>query len=257
MTHKLLVATHNPGKVREYRELLAGLPLEVTYLDAEGIMLEVEETGVTFAENAILKATTYARASGLLTWADDSGLEVDALGGAPGVYSSRYAGPDASDADRYRKLLDALTGVPWDRRTARFRCTVALAAPCDVPGASGRPGLEALAGLIVNGRNRLKPRIQNGEPLFAGQAACVSAWAERLPSEAPGTWSSEIRTADGVCEGIIAFGPAGENGFGYDPVFYMSEHAATLAQLPAEVKNRISHRGRAAQAAARMLGAMR
>ena len=129
MTRKLLVATHNPGKVREYREILADLPLEVTYLDAEGVMLDVDETGATFAENAILKATTYARLTGLWTWADDSGLEVDALGGAPGVYSARYAGPGASDADRYRKLLDALTGVPWDRRTARFRCTVAIA-PC-------------------------------------------------------------------------------------------------------------------------------
>ena len=84
MTRKLLVATHNPGKVREYREILADLPLEVTYLDAEGITLEVDETGATFAENAILKATTYARLTGLWTWADDSGLEVDALGGAPG-----------------------------------------------------------------------------------------------------------------------------------------------------------------------------
>ena len=129
MTRKLLVATHNPGKVREYREILADLPLEVTYLDAEGITLEVDETGATFAENAILKATTYARLTGLWTWADDSGLVVDALDGAPGVYSARYAGPGATDADRYRKLLDALTGVPWDRRTARFRCTVALATP--------------------------------------------------------------------------------------------------------------------------------
>ena len=126
MTRKLLVATHNPGKVREYRELLADLPLEVTYLDAEGITLDVDETGTTFAENAMLKATTYARLTGLWTWADDSGLEVDALGGAPGVYSARYAGSGARDADRYRKLLDALAGVPWDRRTARFRCTVAL-----------------------------------------------------------------------------------------------------------------------------------
>ena len=198
MTHTLLVATHNPGKVREYRELLAGLPLEVTYLDAEGITLEVEEAGATFAENAILKATTYARATGLLTWADDSGLEVDALGGAPGIYSARYAGPGASDADRYRKLLDALAGVPWDRRTARFRCTVAIAIP---------------------------------------------------PPDAPGTWAAE-----GICEGIIAFGPAGSNGFGYDPVFYLPEQRATMAQLPSEVKNQISHRGRAALTAAVVLG---
>lgn len=202
MTRKLLVATHNPGKVREYRELLAGLPLEVTYLDAEGVTLEVDETGATFAENAILKAAAYAQLTGLWTWADDSGLVVDALGGAPGVFSSRYAGPDASDADRYRKLLDALTGVPWDRRTARFRCTVAIAAPA-------------------------------GETLHATS----------LP----------VRTTDGVCEGLIAFGPAGSNGFGYDPVFYLPEHNLTMAQLDPAVKNQISHRGRAAQAAARIL----
>ncbi len=208
MTQKLLVATHNPGKVSEYRELLAGLPLEVTYLDAEGVTLEVDETGATFAENAILKATAYARATGLWTWADDSGLEVDALGGAPGVYSSRYAGPGASDADRYRKLLDALAGVPWDRRTARFRCTVALAR--HVPGTS----------------------------------------------EVPGTGDGQIHTTEGVCEGIIAFGPAGRNGFGYDPVFYLPELAATMAQLEPEMKNRISHRGRAARAAAAALAEM-
>lgn len=207
MTHKLLVATHNPGKVREYRELLAGLLLEVTYLDAEGIDLEVDETGATFAENASLKAAAYARSSGLWTWADDSGLEVDALDGAPGVYSSRYAGPGASDADRYRKLLDALTGVPWDRRTARFRCTVALAIPHRGPGAL----------------------------------------------EASDSWVGEIRTADGVCEGVIAFGPTGDNGFGYDPVFYLPEHGLTMAQLAPEVKNQISHRGRAARAAAEIL----
>jgi XTP/dITP diphosphohydrolase len=197
MTRKLLVATHNPGKVREYQKLLAGLPLEVTYLDAEGITLEVEETGHTFTENAVLKATSYARACGLWTWADDSGLEVDALGGAPGVYSSRYAGPGASDADRYHKLLDALIGVPWLRRTARFRCVVALAIP-------------------------------NGD----------------------------VQTTEGACEGIIAFGPLGNNGFGYDPVFYLPDRGLTMAQLLAEDKNETSHRGRAARAAETLLEAM-
>jgi XTP/dITP diphosphohydrolase len=191
---KLLVATHNQGKVREYRELLADLPLEVTYLDPEGITLEVEETGATFEENARLKATTYAGLSGLWTWADDSGLEVDALAGAPGVYSARYAGPNATDADRYRKLLDAMTGVPWKHRTARFRCSVALATP-----------------------------------------------------------DGDVRTADGVCEGVIAFGPAGSNGFGYDPVFYLPGNDQTMAQLPPEVKNQVSHRGRAAQNALALL----
>jgi XTP/dITP diphosphohydrolase len=196
-TDRLLVATHNPGKVSEYREILAALPLELTYLDSEGISLEVDETADTFAGNAVLKATTYARLSGLLTWADDSGLEVDALGGEPGVYSARYAGPGANDAGRYRKLLDALAGVAWERRTARFRCVVALATP-----------------------------------------------------------AGDVRTAEGVCEGIIAFGPTGDNGFGYDPVFYFVERGLTMAQLPAEVKNQISHRARAALAAAQILREM-
>lgn len=194
---KLLIATHNQGKAREYRELLAGLPLEVTYLDAEGISREVEETGATMEDNARLKAGEYAQLSGLWTWADDSGLEVDALGGAPGVFSARYAGEGATDADRYRKLLDALTGVPWDSRTARFRCAVALATP-----------------------------------------------------------EGEMRVTEDVCEGLIAFGPAGANGFGYDPVFYMPEHGATMAQLPSELKNQVSHRARASQKALAILEEM-
>jgi XTP/dITP diphosphohydrolase len=192
---KLLVATHNVGKVREYRELLGSLPLEVTYLDAEGITMEVEETGSTFVENAVLKATAYAQASGLWTWADDSGLEVDALDGAPGVFSARYGGPGATDELRYLKLLDALAGVPWERRTARFRCVVALATP------EGRIG-----------------------------------------------------TTTGTAEGVIAFGPAGANGFGYDPVFYVPALGLTMAQLSPETKNEISHRGQAARAAAALLG---
>jgi XTP/dITP diphosphohydrolase len=197
MVHKLLIATRNPGKVREYRQILARLPLEATYLDEEGISLEVEESGATFAENAIQKARTYAQIFGMWTWADDSGLEVDALGGAPGVLSARYAGLGATDADRRRKLLNALAGVPWKQRTARFHCVVAMAIP-----------------------------------------------------------EGEVRTAEGTCEGVITFGPAGDNGFGYDPVFYLPELAATMAQIAPEEKNRISHRGRAAWAAVGILGEM-
>ena len=129
MTTKLLVATRNPGKVEEYRALLSDLPLEITWLDAEGITLEVEETGTTFEENARLKATIYAQISGLLTWADDSGLEVDALDGWPGVASARHAGPDASDADRTQILLHKMQDVPYERRTAVFRCVVSVASP--------------------------------------------------------------------------------------------------------------------------------
>ena len=126
---KLLVATHNQGKIREYRDLLADLPLAVTWLDEEQVTLEVEETGATFGENACLKAATYANLTGLLTWADDSGLEVDALGGQPGVYSARYGGPGLTDQERYRRLLAALRDVPPPQRTARFRCVVAIALP--------------------------------------------------------------------------------------------------------------------------------
>jgi len=190
---KLLIATNNPGKLREYEELLAdeGLPLQLTFPGQEGIDLDVVESGETFAENAALKAQAYAWASGLPTLADDSGLEVDALGGAPGVRSARYAGPGTSDADRYRKLLSALEDVPPDGRSARFRCVVALALP----------------------------------------GGC-------------------LETAEGRCEGHIGYEPRGEYGFGYDPVFVVDGTAGrTMAELPPEVKNRISHRARAFKAA--------
>jgi XTP/dITP diphosphohydrolase len=128
---KLLVATNNPGKIREYEELLSGLPgpVEITFPAQEGLALEVDESGETFEENARIKALAYARESGLLTLADDSGLEVEALGGAPGVSSARYAGPGASDVERYRKLLSVLAAVPAGQRSARFRCVVAIAQP--------------------------------------------------------------------------------------------------------------------------------
>ena len=191
---KLLIATHNPGKVREYQEILAGLPLELTYPAQEGLHIEVAETGESFAENARLKAAAYARASGLLTLADDSGLEVDALGGEPGIHSARYAGRGASDEERYQLLLEKLQGVPWEERIARFRCVIAVATP-----------------------------------------------------------DGQVHTAEGTCEGIIAFEPRGEHGFGYDPVFYFPEYGMTMAELPPEAKNKISHRARAAQKAREIL----
>jgi XTP/dITP diphosphohydrolase len=126
---RLLIATHNRGKLREYQEMLDDLPVELVTLDDVGIHDDVEETGTTFAENARLKAMAYARASGLLTLADDSGLEVDALGGEPGVYSKRYAGENKSDAERNRFLLDKLHTVPAGKRIARFRCAIAIATP--------------------------------------------------------------------------------------------------------------------------------
>ncbi|MGQ9626505.1 MAG: XTP/dITP diphosphatase [Anaerolineae bacterium] len=185
---KLLIATRNPGKLREYKELLKDLPFEPTYLPEEGIDFEVQEAGQSFAENARLKASSYARASGLLTLADDSGLEVDALGGEPGVRSARYAGENAGDEERYWLLLKKLEGVSWERRTARFRCVLALATP-----------------------------------------------------------EGEIYLTEGVREGMIAFGPRGEYGFGYDPVFYMPEYGRTMAELLPEEKNRLSHRAQAVE----------
>ncbi|MCL4396007.1 MAG: XTP/dITP diphosphatase [Chloroflexi bacterium] len=191
---RLLIATHNRGKVAEYQELLAGLPFELVSLDQVGIADEVEENGSTFAENARAKAVEYARRSGMPALADDSGLEVDALGGEPGVRSNRYAGPNKSDADRNAFLLDKLREVPRARRTARFRCVIAIAAP--------------------------------------GRA---------------------VHESEGTCEGVIEFAPRGSNGFGYDPIFYFPELDATMAELPAEVKNRVSHRGRAVQRAREIL----
>ncbi len=197
LMQKLLIATHNQGKLREFRQLLADLDLEVTDLEALGITHDVEETGATFAENAILKARAYAEMSGLLTWADDSGLEVDALEGRPGVYSARFGGPDLTPRDRYLLLLDALRDHPRANWTARFRCVVALALP-------------------------------NGE----------------------------VHTVDDTLEGIITDKPAGEHGFGYDPIFYLPDYGATLAELDPAIKNRISHRGKAARHAKALLAAL-
>ena len=117
---KLLVATHNRGKLREFEQIFAGMGLELLSLDDAGVTWDVDETGETFEANARLKAETYGAATGLATLADDSGLEVDALGGAPGVFSARYGGPDLSSVQRYELVLEKLRGVPPERRTARF-----------------------------------------------------------------------------------------------------------------------------------------
>ncbi|MCZ6892183.1 MAG: XTP/dITP diphosphatase [Chloroflexi bacterium] len=126
---RLLVGTNNPGKVREYRELLKGVPFTITTPTSENLEGEVDETGSTFEENALLKARHFAQASGLLTLADDSGLEVDALNGGPGIRSARYGGPGLTDEERVTLLLSETSEVPWERRTARFRCVIALVWP--------------------------------------------------------------------------------------------------------------------------------
>lgn len=125
----LLVATNNKGKLREYASLLEGLPFELTTLKEAGILDDIEETGLSMEQNAIQKATAYSVLSGLITLADDSGLEVDALGGEPGPFSRRYAGENVSDRERNNYLLSKLEDVPWESRTARFRCVIAIARP--------------------------------------------------------------------------------------------------------------------------------
>lgn len=157
---KLLLATNNPGKLAELRQILDGCGWEVVTPAELGLNLEVEETGQTYAENATQKAVQYARASGLVSLADDSGLEVDALGGRPGVLSARYAGPDRTDEERVQALLEEITDVPDEQRTARFRAVIAVAEP------GGR--VEMVEG-TVEGRIAHEPRGANGfgyDPVF-------------------------------------------------------------------------------------------
>ena len=181
---KFILATHNPGKLREMADILSHLGVEVVSPADMGITVEVEETGATFAENAMLKAKAICAASGLPAIADDSGLCVDALNGGPGVYSARYGGEGLDDKGRYTLLLNSMRGQTT--RAAHFACAIA----CAFPG---------------------------GKTL----------------------------TAEGRCDGAIAFAPLGEGGFGYDPVFLVPEKGKTFGQLTAEEKSEISHRGRA------------
>lgn len=182
---KLVLASKNPGKLKELQEILGALGVEVLLERQVGLDLEVAETGTTFEENAFLKADAVMRASGLPAIADDSGLVVDALDGAPGVYSARFGGKE-SDAARTALLLEKLEGVPAEQRTARF--------------------VSAIACCLPDGRTI---------------------------------------TAKGSCEGVIAVAPKGQGGFGYDPVFLVPSLGKTFAELPAEEKNKISHRGAA------------
>jgi len=238
---KLLIATHNPGKMREYRHLLQDVPLELLSLDDVGVADDVEETGQTFAENARLKAAAYARLSRnsspsapALVLADDSGLEVDALGGQPGIHSARYGGAAcASDADRVRLLLSRLEQVPWEKRTARFRCFLAIAFRSIPPFVKGGQG-----GFPFENEDRLGfPLDRGGMPGFP--LATDEAWGLVL--------------VVGSVAGMIQYEPEGDQGFGYDPVFYLPSYRRTLAQLPLADKNRISHRSDAARKAVAVL----
>ena len=194
LIEQLLLATNNQGKVREYKSMLQGLPYQLVTLAEYGISTAVSETGKSLEENATLKATAFAAESRLLTLADDSGLEVDTLGGEPGPRSARYAGENASDTERINYLLARLEGVPWEKRTARFRCIIAIAAP-----------------------------------------------------------GGKVELCYGACPGMITFAPRGEQGFGYDPIFYLSELDKTMAELLPSTKNQVSHRGQAARKAYQVL----
>jgi XTP/dITP diphosphohydrolase len=190
----LLVATTNQHKLEEYRAILSSGSIRLLSLRDIELDLDVEETGTTFAENAELKARTYAQATGMLTLADDSGIEIDALDGAPGVYSARFAGREAPYEERFRIILERLKDLPAELRTARFVCAITIAEPTGL-----------------------------------------------------------CRTVQAVWEGFIADGPRGKHGFGYDPIFLVPEYGQTSAELPPDVKNRISHRGKAAILAADVL----
>ena len=157
---KLLVATRNPGKMIELRELLDGVPFRLTSLDDEQVVEEAEETGATFEENAKLKASFYASLTGLLTLADDSGLEVDALSGEPGVHSARYGGPGLTDEDRVELLLKNMKDVPWEKRAGRFRCVISILSPSEDFG---------MVNGVVEGIIQYEPKGANGfgyDPVF-------------------------------------------------------------------------------------------
>lgn len=185
---KLIFATGNADKMKEIRMILADSGYEIVSMKEAGIDVDIVEDGSTFEENAIIKATAISKVAGCLVLADDSGLEVDAMDGAPGIYSARFEGVDTPYSIKNKIIMDRLEGLPEEKRTARFVCAIAAAWP--------------------DGR---------------------------------------VETRRGTIEGRIAHEPAGENGFGYDPIFYVPEYGRTTAQLDPEEKNKISHRGKALQ----------
>ncbi len=184
MLTMLVIATTNQNKLKEFKEILKDLDIEVRSLADFGPIPEIVEDGATFDDNAYKKAHQTARILGLPTIADDSGLVIDALNGAPGVYSARYSGEDATDEENVAKLLSELKGV--DNRKAKFQCVLSIAVP-----------------------------------------------------------SGPALTYEGSCEGIIIDERRGDNGFGYDPVFYFEEFDKTFAELSMDEKNKVSHRGKA------------
>ncbi len=187
----LVFATGNMNKLREIKEILADLNVEILSMKEAGIDIDIVEDGKTFEENALIKARAVCKASGHLALADDSGLEVDALNKEPGIYSARYMGEDTSYDIKNQNIIDRLEGVPDEKRTARFVCAMAAVFP-------------------------------------------------------DGTEKTFVRNM----EGRIGYEIAGENGFGYDPIFYLPEYGKTSAEISPEEKNAISHRGQALRALA-------
>lgn len=183
---RLLVATNNQGKLNEYSQILSSIEIEVASLKQQGLDIEVVEDGETFEENAVKKAVLVCKASGEVSLADDSGLEVDYLNGRPGVYSARFSDPDATPQKNNQLLLDLLKDIPKKKRTARFVCVIAVAFP-----------------------------------------------------------DGKVITSRGECEGVILDEMRGDEGFGYDPLFYYPPLNKTFAQLGKDEKNKVSHRGKA------------
>ncbi|MCM1171825.1 MAG: XTP/dITP diphosphatase [Clostridium sp.] len=183
---RLIFATGNKDKMKEIRMILADTDYEILSMKEAGIDVDIVEDGSTFEENAIIKAKAISKIAGCLVLADDSGLEVDAMDGAPGIYSARFEGVDTPYSVKNKIIMDKLEGLPKEERTARFVCAIAAAWP--------------------DGR---------------------------------------VETRRGTIEGTIAHEPAGENGFGYDPIFFVPEYGKTTAELDPEEKNKISHRGKA------------
>lgn len=183
---KIIFATGNAGKMKEIRNILSDLPVQVLSMREVGIQTDIVEDGKTFAENAVIKARAIMQLTGEVVLADDSGLEIDYLNKEPGIYSARYMGEDTSYRIKNANLIQRLEGVPDEKRTARFVCAIAAAFP-----------------------------------------------------------DGTVKTTEGTIEGRIGYEEKGENGFGYDPIFYVPEFECTTAELSEEQKNKISHRGRA------------
>lgn len=189
LMEKLIFATGNEGKMREIREILSDLGVEILSLKEAGIHADIVEDGKSFEENAVIKAKTICELTHEVVLADDSGLEIDYLNGEPGIYSARYMGEDTSYCIKNQNLIDRLEGVPDEKRTARFVCVIAAAYP-----------------------------------------------------------DGTVKTARGTMEGMIGYEERGENGFGYDPIFFLPEYGCSSAELSMEEKNKISHRGKALRA---------